>query len=134
VAPVDDVTPALRLWQTFRGPIIVTPAFRCRRFSLVDPAMPDSSAPAAATITLRLVYLARLREAFGMAGESLPIAAEGATVGKVLATLRARGGAWAHELAPGRAVRVAVNHDLVTDEASVRAGDEVALLPPVTGG
>ena len=96
--------------------------------------MPDSSPPAVAAITLRLVYLARLREAFAMAGESLPIAAEDATVATVLAALRARGGTWAQELAPGRAVRVAVNHDLVTDAAAVCDGDEVALLPPVTGG
>jgi molybdopterin synthase sulfur carrier subunit len=52
----------------------------------------------------------------------------------VLATLRARGGAWAQELAPGRAVRVAVNHDLAAGEIPLRDGDEVALLPPVTGG
>ena len=96
--------------------------------------MPDSSPPAVATITLRLVYLARLREALGMSGESLAVAADKASVGTVLATLRARGGAWAQELAAGRAVRVAVNHDLVTGEAAVRDGDEVALLPPVTGG
>lgn len=96
--------------------------------------MPDSASPAAATITLRLVYLARLREAFGTAGETLPVAGADATAGAVLALLRARGGAWAQELAPGRAVRVAVNHDLVTDAAAVRDGDEVALLPPVTGG
>jgi molybdopterin synthase sulfur carrier subunit len=38
------------------------------------------------------------------------------------------------ELAPGRAVRVAVNHALVAVDSPVRDGDEVALLPPVTGG
>ncbi len=96
--------------------------------------MPDSSPPAVATITLRLVYLARLREAFATSGEALPVAAGDATVAAVLATLRARGGAFAQELAPGRAVRVAVNHDLVAPDAVLHDGDEVALLPPVTGG
>jgi molybdopterin synthase sulfur carrier subunit len=48
--------------------------------------------------------------------------------------LRERGGAWSRELASGRAVRVAVNHELVAADAPVREGDEIALLPPVTGG
>ena len=68
--------------------------------------MRDSS-----SVVVRLVYLARLREALGSAGEplALPPAAP-ATVASVLDALRARGGAFAAELAPGRAVRVAVNH------------------------
>jgi molybdopterin synthase sulfur carrier subunit len=37
-------------------------------------------------------------------------------------------------LAPSRSVRIAVNHDLASPETPVRAGDEVALFPPVTGG
>jgi molybdopterin synthase sulfur carrier subunit len=37
-------------------------------------------------------------------------------------------------LAPGRAVRIAVNHDLAGPEAPIARGDEVALFPPVTGG
>ena len=52
----------------------------------------------------------------------------------LLAWLRARGGAWASELAPGRAVRVAVNYDMARADTPVKPGDEVALFPPVTGG
>ena len=48
--------------------------------------------------------------------------------------LAARGGVWATELAPGRAVRIAVNHALAQPNTPVHAGDEVALFPPVTGG
>jgi molybdopterin synthase sulfur carrier subunit len=48
--------------------------------------------------------------------------------------LAARGGAWAAELATGRAVRVALNHVMCPRETPVHAGDEVALFPPVTGG
>ena len=83
---------------------------------------------------VQLVYLARLREVFGVAAESVELPHEVGTVASLLAWLRARGGAWAAELAPGRAVRVAVNHDVARDETPVRAGDEVALFPPVTGG
>jgi molybdopterin synthase sulfur carrier subunit len=83
---------------------------------------------------VKLVYLARLREILGVAVESIELPREVATVAALLAWLRARGGAWAAELAPGRAVRVAVNHDVARGETPVRAGDEVALFPPVTGG
>ena len=88
------------------------------------------------TLTVNVVYLARLREAFGSGGEELTIqlATKVATVNDVLMALASRGGAFATELATGRAVRVAVNHTLVSREAHVRHGDEVALLPPVTGG
>jgi molybdopterin synthase sulfur carrier subunit len=83
---------------------------------------------------VKLVYLARLREILGVASESIELPREVSTVAALLAWLRARGGAWAAELAPGRAVRVAVNHDVARGETPVRAGDEVALFPPVTGG
>lgn len=96
--------------------------------------MPDSSPTSITAITVRVVYLARLREAFGRNDESLVIASDAANVATVLATLRGRDGVWARELAIGRAVRVAVNHELVATDAPVREGDEIALLPPVTGG
>ncbi len=83
---------------------------------------------------IELVYLARLREAFGLGAERVALPSDVGTVAALLAWLRARGGAWAVELAPGRAVRIAVNHDLATNDAPIRAGDEVALFPPVTGG
>jgi len=95
----------------------------------------DTATPA--TLTVQVVYLARLREAFGASSERLPlqgISADALTVADVLAALASRGGVFATELAAGRAVRVAVNHALVSLDARVRAGDEVALLPPVTGG
>lgn len=86
------------------------------------------------SITVRLVYLARLRDAFGCAGESLVLQSAAPTVAEVLSTLRARSGAFREELAPQRAVRIAVNHELATPPTALRDGDEVALLPPVTGG
>ena len=84
--------------------------------------------------TVTMVYLARLREAFGIASERLPLPPEITTVGALRNWLAARGGPWAIELAPGRALRIAVNHDLARADATIHEGDEVALLPPVTGG
>ncbi len=82
---------------------------------------------------LKVLYLARLRESLGRSTEALELPA-GDTVSSLLVALRARGGAWATELAAGRAVRVAVNQEMAPSTASLHDGDEVALFPPVTGG
>jgi molybdopterin synthase sulfur carrier subunit len=84
--------------------------------------------------TLKLVYLARLRESFGAASERIAPPPGVTDVATLRAWLAARGGVWAKELAPGRAVRIAVNHDVARSDTPVRAGDEVAVFPPVTGG
>jgi molybdopterin synthase sulfur carrier subunit len=81
-----------------------------------------------------VLYFARLREALGAEREQLVLPAGVADVASLRAHLRERGGAWAAELAAGRAVRVAVNQDMAGDDTPVRGGDEVAFFPPVTGG
>ena len=83
---------------------------------------------------VELVYLARLRDRFGTGSERVSLPGDVADVGSLLAWLRSRGGAWSSELAPGRSVRVAVNHDVAQSDTPVRTGEEVALFPPVTGG
>ena len=82
---------------------------------------------------LTVLYLARLREAFGRRQESVELA-DGATTADLMQTLCDRDGAWATELAPGRAVRIAINQEMCTGDARLADGDEVALFPPVTGG
>lgn len=84
--------------------------------------------------TVTLVYLARLREAFGTAGEKIELPPEVVTVNALTCWLAARGGPWAAELSSGRALRIAVNHDVARGETPVATGDEIALFPPVTGG
>lgn len=86
------------------------------------------------SIPVELVYLARLREAFGVARERVDLPVDLATVARLRGWLCERGGNWARELAPERAVRFAVNHDLARPDTPIAAGDEVALFPPVTGG
>ena len=95
--------------------------------------MPDSHSTAVG-VTVRVVYLARLRDAFGRNEESITLPSADSVVRDVVDALRSRGEPYSHELAQGRAVRVAVNHDLAHLDARVRDGDEIALLPPVTGG
>jgi molybdopterin synthase sulfur carrier subunit len=92
-------------------------------------------APPSTLVSVRLVYLARLRETFGCAAETVEWAGdEPPTVDGIVEVLRRRGGAWAAELAPGRAVRFAINHKLAGRMQAIADGDEVAILPPVTGG
>lgn len=85
-------------------------------------------------MTIQLVFLARLRERFGVSREVFPLSAGVNTVSDLLAALRLRGGVFADELAEGRVFRVAVNQDVVALDHPVKAGDEVAIFPPVTGG
>lgn len=82
---------------------------------------------------MQILYFGRLREAFGLGEEFMSPPAE-TTVAGLLAMLRERGGTWAEELAPGRSFRVAIDQEVVTEAAPVRADSEVAIFPPVTGG
>ena len=77
-------------------------------------------------------YFASIREDIGASSESV------LTLAPTLAVLRdeliARGGAHAHSLARGRAVRMALNLVMSNESATLADGTEVAFFPPVTGG
>ena len=79
---------------------------------------------------VRVLFFGRLREIVGRAEEYLELA-EGARV----ADLFARYGAQQPELAKlHTSVLAAVNQDFAPWDAILRADDEVAFLPPVSGG
>jgi molybdopterin synthase sulfur carrier subunit len=81
---------------------------------------------------IQIKYFASIREAIGRSGEEWETAA--ATLAQLRVELLARGGAYAEALAPGRAVRMALNQVMVDDVAALADGAEVAFFPPVTGG
>ncbi|WP_284334801.1 molybdopterin converting factor subunit 1 [Comamonas sp. NoAH] len=81
-------------------------------------------------ITVR--YFASIREAMGTGSEELHT--DAATVGMLREELMARSEAAAAALAHGKAVRMALNQDMCQGNAPLKAGDEVAFFPPVTGG
>ena len=81
-----------------------------------------------------VLYFASLREALGTAREELELPDDIATLVALRAHLHARGGAFASALAPNRAVRAAVNQDMVRGDCAIKVGDEIAFFPPVTGG
>ncbi|HZE11054.1 MAG TPA: molybdopterin converting factor subunit 1 [Burkholderiales bacterium] len=83
---------------------------------------------------VRILYLASLREQLGKAGEDLEISPATSTVAGLRTLLMARGGPWQSALAQGKALRVAVNHEMAQPATPVKQGDEIAFFPPVTGG
>ena len=85
-------------------------------------------------MSVRILYFGRLREEMGIPGELLELPPEVGNVGGLRARLLARGGAYAEAFAPNKAVRFSVNQDLARNETPVKAGDESAFFPPVSGG
>ncbi len=83
----------------------------------------------AGSIRVRLRLFASYAEAAGRAELELTLAA-GATAADVLAAVRHE--PWAARLPPRPAV--AVNLRYAAPDATLRDGDEVALIPPVAGG
>lgn len=83
---------------------------------------------------VQVLFFASIREKVGAGAEEVELPAGVATVDGLRQHLRARGGAWAEALAEGKLLRTAVNQDMAPGTASIKAGDEVAFFPPVTGG
>jgi molybdopterin synthase sulfur carrier subunit len=82
---------------------------------------------------LKIMYFARLREELGRGSEEVVPDPGVASVGALAAQLVARGGVW-RALALDTNVRVAVNQEMADADTGLKAGDEVAFFPPVTGG
>ena len=82
-------------------------------------------------MSVRVLYFAGLREAFGCAGENVELPAGVASVGALRDLLVGQG---RELLATAKNLRCAVNQDMARLDALVKDGDEVAFFPPVTGG
>lgn len=83
-------------------------------------------------MNIQLRYFASIREAIGTGNER--VQTQAATLAALRAELVARGGAYADALAPGKAVRVALNQAMSDETAPLAEGAEVGFFPPVTGG
>ena len=81
----------------------------------------------------RVLLFGRLKDAFGAASIELP---SGADTAAALRERLAEANPDLADLLRSKSVRIAVNQTLVADEASLRisASDEIALLPPLSGG
>lgn len=83
---------------------------------------------------LRVLYFASLREKLGKEAEEIELPADEATVAGLRRHLRRRGGSYENAFAEKTLLRAAVNQDMAQGGAVIKAGDEVAFFPPVTGG
>jgi molybdopterin synthase sulfur carrier subunit len=81
-----------------------------------------------------LRFFASVREALGVANETVTVPDSVVNVGDVRAWLRMRGGMWEEALAEGRTLRMACNHVMTGPSQRITEGCEVAFFPPVTGG
>jgi molybdopterin synthase sulfur carrier subunit len=90
-----------------------------------DPADPTTAGDSAVTVLL----FGSLREAAGWGRRELPLPAADAAAATPAALWRRLG------LEPhGSPCRVAVNHHFASLHTSLEPGDEVAFLPPISGG
>ncbi|WP_369788721.1 molybdopterin synthase sulfur carrier subunit [Rouxiella sp. WC2420] len=78
-----------------------------------------------------ILFFAQVRELIGTG--SLQIPAEFSNVETLRQALSQRGDRWALALESGKLL-VAVNQTLVEPNHPIKAGDEIAFFPPVTGG
>ena len=85
-------------------------------------------------IPVNILYFAWLKDRLGQGEEQVALPDDVADIAGVRRWMRARGARFEAVFAEGGRIRAAVNQDFATDDAPVRAGDEIAFFPPVTGG
>ncbi|AII48070.1 molydbenum cofactor biosynthesis protein D (molybdopterin converting factor small subunit) [Synechococcus sp. KORDI-52] len=76
-------------------------------------------------VVLKVLLFASLRERAGWSERSLPFTSGVATAREVWNQLN---------LGPLEGISIAVNKELVGENQPLQAGDELAFLPPFTGG
>ena len=83
---------------------------------------------------MKLLYFAWVRAKIGIGEETVSPPAEIRDVAGLIDWLKARRAGGADAFADLSLIKVAVTPDYVELDHPVAAGDEVAFLPPVTGG
>ena len=85
-------------------------------------------------MNIKVLYFARIKEAVNYSTEEITLPNEIFTITALKNYLAQRGEVWANLFNGKQNIRAAINHELVADVAVIKAGDEVAFFPPVTGG
>ncbi|UUX49111.1 molybdopterin converting factor subunit 1 [Nisaea acidiphila] len=83
---------------------------------------------------MKILYFAWMRGKTGIGEEDVAPPAEVTDVAGLIGWLKTRGPGFEDAFANMDVVRAAVNQEFVELDAPVKAGDEVAFFPPVTGG
>lgn len=79
---------------------------------------------------VKVLYFGVLKDMVGVEGETVEVS-EGSSVGEALRFLRERA---SNESAVWTTLAVAVNREYAGNATLLQDGDEIALLPPVSGG
>jgi len=82
---------------------------------------------------IKILYFASLGERLNCREERFRLEKASLKVAELKEALTARGELW-HELLSAPSTRCAVNQTLAKNSVVVKANDEVAFFPPVTGG
>jgi len=84
-------------------------------------------------MTVRVLFFASLRDSAG--ADELEIELDDAVpLDGFMPLLKDRLGEPAFEALTGESVRIALNQELTSGAVTIRPGDEIAFMPPVTGG
>lgn len=84
-------------------------------------------------MTIRVRFFAALRERLGTESVDIP-ASTSVDMKELLDLIRRQLGEGAIEILSAPNVRVARNQEFITDQCLVSDGDEIAFMPPITGG
>jgi molybdopterin converting factor subunit 1 len=83
---------------------------------------------------MRVLYFAWVKQRVGLGEEEVAPPASVQDVAGLIAWLSERSPGHAAAFAQAKQIRAAVNQEFAGPEAPVKAGDEIAFFPPVTGG
>ncbi len=79
---------------------------------------------------IKVLFFASLREQIGIGELTL----KAGNLAELFAQIEIQLGNQALQTLKAENIRIAVNQDLIDNETTLSEGDEVAFLPPVTGG
>lgn len=81
---------------------------------------------------IKVRYFGSLKEILGVTEEQ--VAWQEGTTDDLLIQLRERGAQWSEALSKDNVFRLVVNQQIIYQPVMLQQEDEVAILPPVTGG
>ncbi len=84
-------------------------------------------------MNIQILYFARLRDDLNISSERFELESHVSTLEVLRTELSKRGDAWQKALGDPNLL-IAVNQDMASWDSELKAGDEVAFFPPVTGG
>lgn len=83
---------------------------------------------------MKILYFAWLRQKIGAGEERPDVPAEVSTPAQLVDWLKSQGSQYEDAFKDVSAIKVAINQEFADFDTAIKAGDEVAFFPPVTGG